>query len=115
MSEFSLDLNEDQIQLQKWVHDADKWEALSVADQEQVMGRRKADSVELEHKPDDSHVASTDQDRLGKIFQEIMITHYSVLRRHECCGSCVLCILRFSGGSQNRAKLDGPRSSANCR
>src|SRR5436853_4586036 len=30
--------------LQKWVHDADKWEALSVADQEQVMGRRKADS-----------------------------------------------------------------------
>jgi len=58
--------------LQKWVHDADKWEALSVADQEQVMGRRKADSVELEHKPDDSHVASTDQDRLGKIFRRNM-------------------------------------------
>jgi putative iron-dependent peroxidase len=58
--------------LQKWEHDADKWEALSVADQELAMGRRKADSVELEDKPDDSHVASTDQDRLGKIFRRNM-------------------------------------------
>jgi Dyp-type peroxidase family len=38
------------------------WEALSDADQEQVIGRRKLDSVELEDKPADSHVASTDQD-----------------------------------------------------
>ncbi len=58
--------------LQKWVHDASKWEALSDTDQEQVMGRRKTDSVELENKPDDSHVASTDQDRLGKIFRRNM-------------------------------------------
>jgi putative iron-dependent peroxidase len=58
--------------LQKWEHDADKWESLSDADQELVMGRRKSDSVELEDKPDDSHVASTDQDRLGKIFRRNM-------------------------------------------
>ncbi len=34
-----------------------------------MIGRRKADSVELEDKPADSHVASTDQDRFGKIFR----------------------------------------------
>jgi putative iron-dependent peroxidase len=58
--------------LQKWAHDAGAWEALSDADQEQVIGRRKADSVELEDKPADSHVASTDQDRFGKIFRRNM-------------------------------------------
>jgi putative iron-dependent peroxidase len=58
--------------LQKWVHDANAWEALSDADQELVMGRRKLDSVELEDKPADSHVASTDQDRFGKIFRRNM-------------------------------------------
>ena len=36
------------------------------------MGRRKDDSVELDDKPADSHVARTDQDRLGKIFRRNM-------------------------------------------
>jgi putative iron-dependent peroxidase len=36
------------------------------------MGRRKLDSVELDDKPADSHVASTDQDRFGKIFRRNM-------------------------------------------
>jgi putative iron-dependent peroxidase len=58
--------------LQKWAHDAGAWEALSEAQQELVIGRRKLDSVELEDKPDDSHVASTDQDRFGKIFRRNM-------------------------------------------
>ena len=58
--------------LQKWAHDAAAWEALSDGEQEQVIGRRKSDSVELEDKPDDSHVASTDQDRFGKIFRRNM-------------------------------------------
>jgi putative iron-dependent peroxidase len=40
-----------------------------VTEQEQVIGRRKDDSVELEDKPDDSHVARTDQDDFGKIFR----------------------------------------------
>ena len=58
--------------LQKWAHDAPEWEALSDAEQEAVIGRRKSDSIELEDKPDDSHVASTDQDVFGKIFRRNM-------------------------------------------
>jgi putative iron-dependent peroxidase len=58
--------------LQKWAHDASAWEALPVTGQEAVIGRRKLDSVELDDKPDDSHVASTDQDRFGKIFRRNM-------------------------------------------
>jgi putative iron-dependent peroxidase len=58
--------------LQKWAHDSPVWEALSEGDQERVIGRRKPDSVELEDKPADSHVASTDQDRFGKIFRRNM-------------------------------------------
>jgi putative iron-dependent peroxidase len=58
--------------LQKWSHDASEWESLPVERQESVIGRRKSDSVELEDKPSDSHVASTDQDRFGKIFRRNM-------------------------------------------
>src|SRR4029077_15145171 len=36
------------------------------------IGRKKADSVELENKAPESHVASTDQDRFGKIFRRNM-------------------------------------------
>ena len=55
--------------LQKWVHDVTAWEALPDAEQELVIGRTKPDSLELEDKPDDSHVAATDQDRFGHIFR----------------------------------------------
>jgi putative iron-dependent peroxidase len=58
--------------LQKWVHDATAWEAQSDADQERVMGRTKLDSVELADMPEDSHVASTDQERFGDIFRRNM-------------------------------------------
>ncbi|HYX75882.1 MAG TPA: Dyp-type peroxidase, partial [Gaiellaceae bacterium] len=58
--------------LQKWAHDSVAWEALTDADQELVIGRRKSDSVELDDKPADSHVASTDQDDFGKIFRRNM-------------------------------------------
>jgi putative iron-dependent peroxidase len=58
--------------LQKWAHDSDAWESLPVETQERVIGRRKLDSVELEDKPDDSHVASTDQERFGDIFRRNM-------------------------------------------
>jgi putative iron-dependent peroxidase len=54
--------------LQKWAHDP-TWLTLSDADQELVIGRQKPDSVELDPKPDDSHVARTDQDDFGKIFR----------------------------------------------
>jgi putative iron-dependent peroxidase len=58
--------------LQKWSHDAPLWESLGDDAQELVIGRRKSDSVELDPKPDDSHVASTDQDRFGKVFRRNM-------------------------------------------
>jgi putative iron-dependent peroxidase len=58
--------------LQKWVHDTSLWESLVNTSQELVIGRKKLDSVELEDKPSDSHVASTDQDKFGKIFRRNM-------------------------------------------
>ena len=58
--------------LQKWTHDAPAWESLSDDQQELVIGRTKPDSVELADKPDDSHVASTDQDAFGRIFRRNM-------------------------------------------
>ncbi len=47
---------------QQWVHDTAKFAALPVAEQERVMGRTKADSIELEGdaQPPDSHVSRTD-------------------------------------------------------
>jgi putative iron-dependent peroxidase len=55
--------------LQLWEHDATAWETLTTARQETIIGRRKADSVELDPKPPESHVAKTDQDAFGKIFR----------------------------------------------
>jgi putative iron-dependent peroxidase len=58
--------------LQKWVHEAADWEALPVTEQEAVIGRTKADSVELDDRPETSHVARTDQDEFGHIFRRNM-------------------------------------------
>ncbi|WP_255484244.1 Dyp-type peroxidase [Granulicella sp. 5B5] len=58
--------------LQKWKHKVAEWEALPVAQQELVMGRSKADSIEMENKPAYSHVARTDQDVFGNIFRRNM-------------------------------------------
>lgn len=55
--------------LQKWRHDADRWDALDRGTQEQVIGRTKLDSVELDPKPADAHAARTDQDTYGHIFR----------------------------------------------
>jgi putative iron-dependent peroxidase len=58
--------------LQRWTHDAPVWESLPVTEQEAVIGRTKAESVELDDKPPDSHVARNDQDQFGKIFRRNM-------------------------------------------
>ena len=58
--------------LQKWKHKVTEWEALPTARQEGIMGRTKLDSIELENKPSDSHVARTDQDEFGHIFRRNM-------------------------------------------
>ena len=44
--------------VQKWVHDYEKWEALSVTEQENVFGRTKADSIEFDDDvmPSNAHV-----------------------------------------------------------
>jgi putative iron-dependent peroxidase len=58
--------------LQKWSHDVNAWEALTDVAQEQIIGRTKADSLELDPMPSDSHVARTDQERFGDIFRRNM-------------------------------------------
>src|ERR1700761_370788 len=58
--------------LQKWKHQTVEWEALPITTQELVMGRSKSESIELENKPADSHVARTDQDKFGNIFRRNM-------------------------------------------
>jgi len=58
--------------LQKWAHEAARWESLDVETQERVMGRHKADSVELDPRPANSHVAKTDQDDFGHVFRRNM-------------------------------------------
>jgi putative iron-dependent peroxidase len=58
--------------LQKWKHKTAQWEALPIDRQEHIMGRTKLDSIELENKPSDSHVARTDQDEFGNIFRRNM-------------------------------------------
>jgi putative iron-dependent peroxidase len=58
--------------LQKWKHKTAQWEALPTHQQELIMGRTKLDSIELENKPSDSHVARTDQDEFGNIFRRNM-------------------------------------------
>ena len=58
--------------LQKWKHLVTEWEALPVEQQERIMGRTKLESIELENKPSDSHVARTDQDKFGHIFRRNM-------------------------------------------
>ena len=58
--------------LQRWPHDVEAWEALSQTEQEQVMGRTKDNSTELEDKPETSHVARNDQDEFGHVFRRNM-------------------------------------------
>jgi len=83
--------------LQKWVHDTAAWESLPVTSQEQVIGRMKVDSVEIEGKAPDSHVASTDQDRFGKIFRRN--TPYGTVTNHGTM------FVGFSADQQRLSKM----------
>ena len=66
--------------LQKWKHKTAEWEALPIDQQERIMGRTKLDSVELDNKPSESHVARTDQDEFGHIFRRNM--PYGTVQEH---------------------------------
>ncbi|HYM48980.1 MAG TPA: Dyp-type peroxidase [Candidatus Limnocylindrales bacterium] len=58
--------------LQQWAHDVTAWESLPEASQERIIGRTKADSIELDPQVPDSHVARTDQEVFGNIFRRNM-------------------------------------------
>lgn len=58
--------------LQQWSHDAAAWESLRVVSQEKIIGRTKAESIELDPQAPDSHVARTDQEIFGNIFRRNM-------------------------------------------
>lgn len=51
----------------RWIHDLSSFHALSVEEQERVIGRTKADAIEFEDDvmPPDAHVARTDRKRDG--------------------------------------------------
>jgi len=50
------------VMTQQWVHDLERFQALPLSEQERVVGRTKADSIELvgDAQPPDSHVSRTD-------------------------------------------------------
>ena len=54
--------------LQKWKHKLEKFDSLSIKDQEHVVGRTKEESIELEgeRQKKDSHVTRTDLKKDGK-------------------------------------------------
>ena len=56
------------VMTQKWAHKLDPFESLSLKEQEDIVGRTKEDSVELEggRKKADSHVTRTDLHKDGK-------------------------------------------------
>lgn len=56
---------------QRWIHDLDAFNALSISDQEAVIGRTKADDIELEGDamPEDSHVSRTDVKIEGEAYK----------------------------------------------
>jgi porphyrinogen peroxidase len=80
--------------LQKWTHDVARWEALPETEQERIMGRTKSDSTELDPRPNDSHVARTDQDDFGNVF-----------RRNMPFGSVTRHGTMFVGFSQEQGRL----------
>jgi putative iron-dependent peroxidase len=96
--------------LQKWEHDAEAWMSLSTVQQESIIGRTKAESVELEDRPLTSHVARTDQDQLGHIFRRN--TAWGNVRRHGTM------FVGFSAARrplhamlESMAGIDGPRDA----
>ena len=59
--------------LQRWAHDAEAWEALTVAAQEAAMGRTEGQVDRARRtSPQHAHVARTDQDDVGDIFRRNM-------------------------------------------
>jgi putative iron-dependent peroxidase len=94
--------------LQKWAHDAAEWEALPVAEQEQVIGRTKLDSVELDDKPADSHVAARIADVRPHLPAQHALRHghrsrddVRGLRRHTTSLAAMLSMAGLENGARD--------------
>ncbi|MDE0653331.1 MAG: Dyp-type peroxidase [bacterium] len=84
---------------QRWIHDLDGFAALATAEQEQIIGRTKPDSVELEDLPTNSHlgrVVHTDEDG-----EEI-----EIYRRSVPYGTSIEAGLYFLAFTDDLAKID---------
>jgi putative iron-dependent peroxidase len=86
--------------VQVWEHDGDSWESLSTQAQENVMGRSKPDSIELddETKPADSHVART--------VLEVDGAELPIFRRNVAFGSVSRHGTAFVGFSRDQWRLE---------
>lgn len=85
----------------RWVHDLDAFDALSVADQEQVIGRTKADSIELadDAKPRTAHIARVEiEDEAG--------VELPIYRRSVPYGTVAEHGLYFVAFSADRSRFD---------
>ena len=96
--------------LQQWVHDATAWWALADDVQEDVIGRTKTDSIELDPKPETSHAARTDQDDFGHVLRRN--TAYGTVSDHGTM------FVGFASSKeplhvmlQSMAGVDGPRDA----
>jgi putative iron-dependent peroxidase len=61
------------VAVQQWVHDLDRFDSMSRADQDNAVGRRKSDNEELQDAPPSAHVKRT--------AQETFTPHAFVVRR----------------------------------
>ena len=96
--------------LQKWEHQTADWESLPVSEQEAVNGRTKLDSVELDPRPEDSHVARTDQDDFGHIFRRNM--PYGTVTEHGTMFVGFAATQKpLDDMLRSMAGLDGPRDA----
>lgn len=86
--------------VQMWEHDGDAWESLPTQAQENVMGRTKPDSIELddETKPADSHVART--------VLEVDGEELPIFRRNVAFGGVARHGTAFVGFSRDQWRLE---------
>jgi putative iron-dependent peroxidase len=85
---------------QQWQHRAKEWEALPVQTQENVIGRTKPDSIELDEArmPNDSHVQRTTVEIDGE--------ERKIFRRNTSYGDVTIFGTVFVGFSADRERLD---------
>ena len=84
---------------QRWIHDLDAFAALAVAEQEQIIGRTRGDSIELEDMPENSHVGRVVHE--GDDGEEI-----EIYRRSVPYGTSTEAGLYFLAFTDDLAKID---------